>query len=93
MNKLEMISALSRESNLSRAEAAQVVKLLFDSMAEALIKGDRVEIRGLWSFSIRNYQGYPGRNPRTGERVQVKPKKLPFFKCGGELKERVGKKS
>ena len=91
MNKLEMISALSRESNLSRAEAAQVVQFFFDSMAEALIKGGRVEIRGLWSFSIRNYQGYPGRNPRTGEKVRVKSKKLPFFKCGSELKERVNK--
>ena len=92
MNKFELIAALSRESNLSKDEAAQVVQLFFDSMAEALINGDRVEIRGLWSFSIRKYEGYTGRNPRTGEKVRVKPKKLPFFKCGSELKERVNKK-
>ena len=52
-------------------------------------KGDRVEIRGLCSFFVKEYQSYQGRNPKTGERVQVAPKRLPFFKCGKELKERV----
>jgi integration host factor subunit beta len=61
----------------------------FDSMSEALVKGDRVEIRGLCSFYNKEYKTYKGRNPKTGERVQVAPKKLPFFKCGKELKERV----
>ena len=93
MNKLEMISALSGESNISRAEAAKVVQLFFDSMAEALANKERVELRGLWSFSLRKYEGYTGRNPRTGEKVRVKPKKLPFFKCGKELMERINKKS
>jgi integration host factor subunit beta len=58
-------------------------------MADALAKGDRVEIRGLCSFFVKEYDSYKGRNPRTGERVQVASKKLPFFKCGKELKDRV----
>jgi integration host factor subunit beta len=58
-------------------------------MSEALARGDRVEIRGLCSFYVKEYESYKGRNPKTGERVQVGPKKLPFFKCGKELKERV----
>lgn len=92
MNKLELIEALREESNLSKAEAKAVVQLFFDSMAEALVKGDRVEIRGLCSFALKNYKGYKGRNPKTGEIVQVNPKKLPFFKCGKDLRERVSKK-
>jgi integration host factor subunit beta len=58
-------------------------------MTDAFTKGDRVEIRGLCSFTIKEYEGYTGRNPKTGKTVQVAPKKLPFFKCGKELKERV----
>jgi integration host factor subunit beta len=58
-------------------------------MANALTKGDRVEIRGLFSFYVKKYKAYAGRNPKTGEPAQVKPKKLPFLKCGKELKERV----
>jgi integration host factor subunit beta len=58
-------------------------------MANALAEGDRVEIRGLCSFYVKEYDSYQGRNPRTGERVQVASKKLPFFKCGMELKRRV----
>ena len=58
-------------------------------MANALAKGDRVEIRGLCSFYVKKYKTYAGRNPKTGEKVKIKPKKLPFFKCGKELKDRV----
>jgi integration host factor subunit beta len=58
-------------------------------MANALAKGDRVEIRGLCSFYLKKYNAYAGRNPKTGEKIKIKPKKLPFFKCGKELKERV----
>jgi len=61
-------------------------------MTEALIKGDRIEIRGLCSFYVKKYKSYMGRNPRTGETVRVQGKKLPFFKCGKELRERVNKK-
>jgi len=63
--------------------------MFFDEMASALAKGDRVEIRGLCSFYVKKYKTYSGRNPKTGDKVKIKPKKLPFFKCGLELKERV----
>jgi integration host factor subunit beta len=58
-------------------------------MADALAQGGRVEIRGLCSFFVKKYEGYTGRNPKTGEKVKIKPKKLPFFKVGKELKDRV----
>jgi integration host factor subunit beta len=89
MNKLKLIDALKMEHRLSRKEAAAVVDLFFESMSEALARGDRVEIRGLCSFFVKEYKSYQGRNPKTGENVQVASKKLPFFKCGKELKERV----
>ena len=89
MNKLELIAMLKNECRLSKKEAAIIVDLFFDSMSEALAKGDRVEIRGLCSFYIKEYKSYEGRNPKTGENVQVASKKLPFFKCGRELKRRV----
>ena len=89
MNKLEIISTLKSEANISKSEAAKVVQIFFDNMAEAMANGERVEIRGLCSFFVKEYQSYTGRNPKTGERVTIKPKKLPFFKSGKELKERV----
>ena len=89
MNKLELIETLKNECRLSKKEASAVVELFFKSMSEALAKGDRVEVRGLCSFYVKEYKSYKGRNPKTGESVEVAPKKLPFFKCGKELKERV----
>ena len=89
MNKLKLIDALKEECRISKAEAAAVVDLFFGSISEALAKGDRVEIRGLCSLYVKEYKSYQGRNPKTGESVEVAPKKLPFFKCGTELKERV----
>ncbi len=89
MNKLELITALKDEAGISKAESAKVVKTFFDSMADTLANEERVEIRGLCSFFVKNYKSYVGRNPKTGERVTIAPKKLPFFKCGKELKERV----
>ncbi len=89
MNKLELISVLKTEANISKLEAAQVVQIFFDSMSEALAKGERVEIRGLCSFFVKEYKSYTGRNPKSGEKVIIKPKRLPFFKSGKELKERV----
>jgi integration host factor subunit beta len=89
MNKLELISTLKNEANISKTEAAKVVEIFFDSMAEALSEGERVEIRGLCSFFVKDYKSYTGRNPKTGDKVTISPKKLPFFKCGKELKERV----
>ena len=89
MNKLELINTLRFEAELTKSEAAAVVDLFFNEMANTLAKGDRVEIRGLCSFYIKKYKAYTGRNPKTGEPAKVKPKKLPFFKCGKELRERV----
>ena len=89
MNKLDLTVALKNDAELTKSEAAAVVDLFFNEMANALAEGDRVEIRGLCSFYVKKYKAYAGRNPKTGEPTRVKPKKLPFFKCGKELKERV----
>ncbi len=89
MQKLKLIDALKKECRISKKEAVAIVDLFFESMSEALAKGDRVEIRGLCSFYVKEYKSYKGRNPKTGESVQIAPKKLPFFKCGKELKERA----
>ncbi len=89
MNKLELISALKTEANISKSEAAKVIQIFFDRMADALAVGERVEIRGLCSFFVKEYKAYTGRNPKTGEKVLIQPKKLPFFKSGKELRERV----
>ena len=89
MIKAELIEALSNEAGLTRSKAKDVVKTVFNSMAKALAKGDRVEIRGLGSFKVKHYDGYAGRNPKTGKPIKVKAKKMPVFKCGKELKERV----
>ena len=89
MNKIELTQALKDSNHLSKSEAEAVINLFFNKMADALAQGDRVEIRGLCSFFIKKYRPYTGRNPKTGEKVKIKPKKLPFFKAGKELKERV----
>jgi integration host factor subunit beta len=84
-----MISVLKNETNLSRKEAERVLDIFFNAIADTLVKGDRVEIRGFGSFTVNNYKPYMGRNPKTGVRIQVPSKKLPFFKVGKELKDRV----
>lgn len=89
MNKLELIQKLKDKCNLTRQEASDLVELFFSELTKAFIAGERVEIRGLCSFFIKEYEGYTGRNPKTGKKVPVASKKLPFFKCGKELKERV----
>ncbi len=89
MNKLELISALKNETDISKTEAAKVVQIFFDSMANEMAQGSRVEIRGLCSFYVKEYKSYTGRNPKTGEKVIIQPKRLPFFKSGKELKKRV----
>ena len=89
MNELELIQALKDATVLSKSEAAAVVDIFFNGMADELADGGRVEIRGFCSFFVKEYSSYTGRNPKTGGRVKIKPKKLPFFKAGKELKERV----
>jgi integration host factor subunit beta len=89
MNKADLINALMNETEITNVEAARVVATFFNEMSDALANGDRVEIRGLFSFYVKQYKSYTGRNPKTGEIAQVGSKKLPFFKVGKELKERV----
>jgi integration host factor subunit beta len=87
MNKSELIKTLSEQKGLHVDDSAEIVGAFVDSIKEALIRGDRVEIRGFGSFKIKEYRGYVGRNPKTGSVVDVTPKKLPFFRPGKELKE------
>jgi integration host factor subunit beta len=89
MNKSELIKNLAEENGISADEATLVVNSFFDSIRQALLSEQRVEIRGLGSFKIKNYQGYAGRNPKTGAVVSVAPKKLPFFRAGKDLKEYI----
>jgi len=92
VNKAELATEVSRKAQVSHKVAKVVVDAVFEEMVKALRRGDRVEIRGFGSFVIRNYGSYQGRNPKTGETVSVSPKKLPYFKVGKELKERVDEK-
>lgn len=87
MNKSELIRALADDAHLSMEESAMVVNTFVDCMKESLLLGERVEIRGFGSFKIKEYEGYAGRNPKTGASVTVAPKRLPFFRAGKELKE------
>ncbi len=89
MNKLELIESLKDAKNLTKSEATKCVEIFFGEMATALANGDRVEIRGLCTLYVKEYKKYVGRNPKTGDRVEVESKKLPFFKAGTELKRRV----
>ena len=89
MNKLELTEALRATTGLTKPQARLVVDSFFDRISDALAKGDRVELRGLYSFFVKEYQAYTGRNPKTGEKVAIPPKRLPFFKAGLELRRRV----
>jgi integration host factor subunit beta len=89
MNKSQLIERIAKEEGITIKNAANVVNVVFDSMADSLAKGDRVEIRGFGSFKVKSYNSYQGRNPKTGEIIQVREKKLPYFKVGKEMKERV----
>jgi integration host factor subunit beta len=89
MNIPDLIKELRNKTELTTSEARNVVDLFFDEISNTLANGDRVEIRGFCSFYVKHYKEYTGRNPKTGEQARVKAKKLPFFKCGNELKERV----
>ena len=89
MTKSELIDAVAAQTNVTKGRAEMVVNCIFDSMTEALKNGEGIEIRGLGSFTVRQYKPYHGRNPRTGEPVNVPYKRLPFFKVGKELKEMI----
>ncbi len=89
MTKSELIEAVAGRLKLPKGKAELVVNCLFQSMVDSLKRGEGIEIRGFGSFTVREYKAYEGRNPRTGEPVQVRPKRLPFFKVGKDLRERV----
>ena len=89
MTKSDLITLLASKEDLTEVNAARIVNLIFDGFKDALVKGSRIEIRGFGSFVIREYKSYAGRNPKTGEIVEVKLKRLPYFKVGKELKEGI----
>jgi integration host factor subunit beta len=89
MNKSQLIQTLAKRENLTIRTAEDVVNSFFREIEKSLVRGDRVEIRGLGSFKVKQYDSHDGRNPKTGKIIRVRSKKLPFFKVGRELKERV----
>ena len=89
MTKQQLIDRFAERQGIPKQMAKRAVDLVFDGMTEELAKGGRVEIRGFGNFQVRSYDGYKSRNPKTGERVEVKPKRLPYFRVGKELKERL----
>jgi integration host factor subunit beta len=91
MTKADLINLISEKAGITRVKSETVVNTIFDSMVEALMKDDRIEIRGFGSFVNRQYESYQGRNPRTGEVINVEQKKLPFFKVGKELKDDINR--
>lgn len=90
MNKSELIEALAQElDNMPIRQASAILNTILETMMETMERGDSIEIRGFGSFVVKKYEPYTGRNPKTGQQIKVRPKKLPFFKVGKELKERV----
>ena len=89
MNKSELIERLAEKSGVNVMQSEEVVNLIYKKMRDTMVNGGRIEIRGFGSFVVKEYQAYQGRNPKTGEKISVPPKKLPFFKVGKELKERI----
>lgn len=91
MNKSELIERLAARSGVNVQQAEEIVNIIYKRMRDTLVSGGRIEIRGFGSFVVKEYFAYEGRNPKTGEKISVPPKKLPFFKVGKELKERIDK--
>jgi integration host factor subunit beta len=91
MNKSELIEALAQDIGIPHREAAAITNTVIDTMTEALARGESIEIRGFGSFVIKQYGSYEGRNPKTGRKIKVSPKELPFFKVGKDLREQVNR--
>ena len=91
MTKSELIEAVARRRKLSKKLAEEVVNTIFANLTQSLLMGERIEIRGFGSFSIKHYKPYTGRNPKTGETVHVKAKKSIHFKVGKDLKDKVNR--
>lgn len=89
MNKSELIEKLAERCGLNVVQSEEIVNLIYKKMKDTMVNGGRIEIRGFGSFVVKEYDAYQGRNPKTGDKISVPPKKLPFFKVGKELKERI----
>ena len=89
MNKSELTAAISEELNFSIPQSASVMSTILETMTDALVRGEPFEIRGFGSFVVKQYGSYEGRNPKTGKKVQIKPKKLPHFKVGKDVRMKV----
>ncbi len=89
MNKSDLVSALSHQLDLPMRKSKAIVNLVFETMSRALTNGDRIAVRGFGSFVLKKYRDYTGWNPKTGKKIAVVKKKLPFFKVGKELREKV----
>jgi len=89
VNKSELIEKLAEKCGINVLQSEEIVNLVYKKMKDTMVSGGRIEIRGFGSFVVKEYQTYQRRNPKTGEKISVPPKKLPFFKVGKELKERI----
>ena len=92
MNKSDLIDTLAKKENLTAKESEKIIDIILNGFTEIIKSGGRIEIRGFGSFSMREYESYTGRNPKTGDGVAVKPKRLPFFKVGKDLKSKVDRR-
>ena len=89
MTKSDLVKTLADTKDIQQAVAERIINEVFDCMSNTLISDGRIEIRGFGSFENRQYVGRTGRNPKSGEMVKVAPKKIPFFKVGKEIKNRI----
>ena len=91
MTKIELVTAFAIEMNIASKEARSIVDTILDTMSDALARGEGIELRGFCSFTVKHYKSFTGRNPKTGQPVTVKPKRLPYFKASKELTEEVNR--
>lgn len=91
MTKAELVDEVARVVQLTKKQAETIVNIVFDSIVESLRAGQKIELRGFGSFRLRSRKSRTGRNPKTGEKVEVPSKKIPYFKPGKELKELINK--
>jgi integration host factor subunit beta len=91
MTKAELVDEVANAVELTKKQAETIVNIIFDSIVDSLRSGQKIELRGFGSFRLRSRKSRTGRNPKTGEKVDVPSKKIPYFKPGKELKELINK--
>jgi len=89
MTKSDLIAVVATRANTTATTAEDAINLIFDVMKQAILRGERIELRGFASFDVKEYDGYVGRNPRSGESVEVRPKRLPSFRPSKEMRDRL----